>query len=151
MQLAGFPHPPAGLPHPPAGLPQPPAGFPQPPAGLPQAYGVAQPNPTVPRMHVRGPRISAWLQYCDRCPGRDGENFYALVDRFDEQGYRTIDQLTGSRMSVENLSNWLKIGKGTADLIIQFAEEDMGLVGDGNFTMDMEPAPEFTGIDNDFF
>jgi endonuclease III-like uncharacterized protein len=38
-------------------------------------------------------------------------------------------------MTVENLSNWLGIGKGTADLIIQYAEEDMALVRDGKFTM----------------
>ena len=41
-------------------------------------------------------------------------------------------------MSVENLSNWLEIGKGTADLIIQHAKEDMALVRGGKFTM--EPA-----------
>lgn len=62
-----------------------------------------------------------------------------LTGEFDKEGYRTIDQLTGSRMSVENLLNWLGIGKGIADLIIQYAEEDMSLVRDGNFTMDLEP------------
>ena len=47
-------------------------------------------------------------------------------------------------MSVENLSNWLEIGKGTADLIIQYAKEDMVLVSNGKFTMDLEPAgPDF--------
>jgi hypothetical protein len=49
-------------------------------------------------------------------------------------------------MSVENLSNWLEIGKGTADLIIQYAEEDMVLFSDGNFTMDLEPAPRVAGM-----
>jgi hypothetical protein len=39
-------------------------------------------------------------------------------------------------MSVENLSNWLHIGRGTADLIIQCAEEDMALVREGKFAMD---------------
>ena len=33
------------------------------------------------------------------------------------------DQLIGSQMMVENLSNWFGIGKGIADLIIQYAEE----------------------------
>ena len=68
------------------------------------------------------------------------ENFFGLADKFDQQGYCTINQLTGSRMSVENLSNWLQIWKNTADLqvIIQYAEEDMVLVRDGKFTM--EPA-----------
>lgn len=120
------------------------AGFPQPPGS--QAYGPGpgfpQPNPAVPLRHVRGPRISNWLQYCDRVPGRDGEDFSALAGKFDHQGYRTIDQLTGNRISVEKLSSWLEIGKGTADLIIQYAEEDMVLVRDGNFTMGLEPPPE---------
>jgi hypothetical protein len=117
-------------------------------AGLPpQALAPApQPNPTVPQKHIRGPRISPWLQYCDRLPGREGENFSALAAKFENEGYRTIDQLTGSRMSVENLSNWFGIGKGIADLIIQYAEEDMPLVRDGNFTMDMEPAQEWAEL-----
>jgi hypothetical protein len=116
------------------------AGFPQPPASGPQGDGVPGPQleakPTGRQRHVRGPRIFVWLQYCDRVPGRDGEFFFGLADKFDQQGFRTIDQLTGSRMSVENLSNWLEIGKGTADLIIQYAEEDMALVRDGKFTME---------------
>ena len=112
--------------------------FPQPPGqGSSSGPGVPQANPTAPLRHVRGPRILDWLRYCDRLPGRDGEFFFGLAERFDRQGYRTIDQLTGSRMSVENLSNWLEIGKGTADLIIHYAEEDMALVRDGTFTMDL--------------
>ena len=35
------------------------------------------------------------------------------------------------------------------DLIIQYAEEDMALVGNGNFTMDLEPAP-IGGLDFGF-
>lgn len=112
-------------------------GFPQPPGS--QAYGAPQPNPTAPLRQVRGPQISGWLPYCDRLPGRDGENFSALIDKFRIEGYRTIDQL--ARMSVENLSDWLEIGKGTADLIIRYAEEDMAYVRTGNFTMDLEPPP----------
>jgi hypothetical protein len=42
-------------------------------------------------------------------------------------------------MTVENLSAWLHIRKGTADLLIQYAEDDMGLVRDGKFTMDHVP------------
>ena len=127
------------------------AGLPQPPSS--QAYGapqptpaVPQPNPIIPPKCFRGPRIPTWLQYCDRHPGRDGEIFFALAEKFDGQGYRTIDQLTGDRMSIENLSNWLEIGKGTADLIIHYAEEDMAMVRDGNFTMNLEPAP-VAGLD----
>jgi hypothetical protein len=36
---------------------------------------------------------------------------------------------------VEKLSNWLNIGKGTADLLIEFAEEDMELIKAGTFSM----------------
>jgi hypothetical protein len=112
-----------------------PTGMQWPAGGFPQLPGPPA-NPTVAPRHVRGPRISDWLQYCDRLPGRDGELFFRLADKFNQEGYRTIDQLTTSRMSVENLSNWLNIGKGTADLIIQYAEEDMELVRDGKFSME---------------
>lgn len=116
---------------------------PQPGAQAP----VPQLNPTVPRKHTRGPRITPWLEYCDRLPGREGENFSVLAPKFDKEGYRTIDQLTASsRMSVENLSNWFGIGKGIADLIIQYAEEDMTQVEDGNFTMDIEPPPDWAEL-----
>lgn len=111
------------------------------PAGLPPHAPVVQPNPTAPQKHIRGPRISPWLQYCDRVPGREGENFSDLADKFDNEGYRTIDQLIGNRMSVENISDWFGIRKGIADLIIQYVEEDMALVRDGNFTMDLTPPP----------
>ena len=40
-------------------------------------------------------------------------------------------------MSVEKLSDWLNIGKGTADLIIQYAEEDMELIKAGMFSMEL--------------
>ena len=109
------------------------------PASLPPQAPVLPQNPTAPQKHMRGPRITPWLQYCNRVPGREGENLSVLTGKFDKEGYRTIDQLTGSHMSVENLSNWLGIGKGIANLIIQYAEEDMSLVRDGNFTMDLEP------------
>jgi hypothetical protein len=49
-------------------------------------------------------------------------------------------------MSVENLSNWFGISKGIADLIIQYAEEDMTQVEDGNFTMDIEPPPDWAEL-----
>jgi hypothetical protein len=107
------------------------AGFPQPPG--PQAPPTAP--PAAPPRLVRGPDMLQWLAYCDRVPGR-GDFFYGLADKFNREGYLTIDQLTSNRMTVENLSNWLVIGKGTADLIIQYADEDMALVRDGKFRMD---------------
>ena len=92
-------------------------------------------NPTTWPKSVKGPIISAWLRHCDNHPDRRGENFSTLTGNFDEQGYWTIDQLTSARMSVENLSSWIKIGKGTADYIIQYADEDMALLNDGKFAI----------------
>ena len=41
-------------------------------------------------------------------------------------------------MSIENLSSWVNIGKGTADYIIQYADGDMALVIDGKFVMELD-------------
>lgn len=38
---------------------------------------------------------------------------------------------------MERLSDWLDIGKGTADLLIQYAEEDMELMKAGTFSMEV--------------
>ena len=92
-------------------------------------------NSTIRSKSVKGPIISTWLRYCDSHPNHRGENLAALTSNFDAQGYWTIDQLTSARMSIENLSSWVKIGKGTADYIIQYANEDMALVNEGKFAM----------------
>ena len=42
-------------------------------------------------------------------------------------------------MSVRELSSWLTIGKGTADLLIKYASDNMELVHNGTFKM--EPVP----------
>ena len=67
--------------------------------------------------------------------------------KFDEEGYCRINQLTGNRISVEKLSTWLNIGKGTADVLIQYAEEDMELLKVGTFTMILSDSPD--GWDGD--
>ena len=46
-----------------------------------------------------------------------------------------INQLTSGCMSIENMSSWMNIGKGTADYIIQYADEDMVLMNNGEFKM----------------
>ena len=94
-------------------------------------------NLIMPPKPVKGPAISAWLQYCDGHLSHQGKNFFELAEKFGEQGYRTIDQLTSSQMSIKNLSSWLGIGKGTADYIIQYTNEDMVLVRSGKFMMDL--------------
>ena len=42
-------------------------------------------------------------------------------------------------MTVEKLSEWLGIGKGTADIIIELADEDVELVEAGRFSMTLSP------------
>ena len=54
---------------------------------------------------------------------------------FDREGFCRIHQLTGDRITVEKLSDWLGIDKGTADLLICYAEEDVEYVWVGTFTM----------------
>ena len=46
-------------------------------------------------------------------------------------------------MSMEKLSSWLNIGKGTADLLIQYAEEDMMLLKAGNFSMELTDSSDY--------
>jgi hypothetical protein len=46
-------------------------------------------------------------------------------------------------MSVENLSNWLEIGKATADLIIRYAKEDMVLVSNGMHMRDNQCTSDY--------
>ena len=105
-------------------------------AAIPAAIHMGNPpQPALPKTEV--PKIRAWLDYCDRHPDRQGEHFGAHGRKFDEEGYRRINQLTGERISVEKLSNWLGIGKGTADLLIQYAGEDMKLVEAGTFSMEL--------------
>jgi hypothetical protein len=41
---------------------------------------------------------------------------------------------------VEKLSDWLGIGKGMANLLIRYAEEDVKLLKNGEFTMTLPDA-----------
>lgn len=142
---------PAGHSLPPPPGPPPPMNFPYsyypPPYMLPQWY--AQPPPPAappmlptpnlalpalkPSVDIEYPKISEWLAYCDQHPARRGEDFSAHVRKFNNEGYRRIHQLTGDRISVEKLSDWLSIGKGTADLLIRYAEEDVERIKAGTF------------------
>ena len=110
---------------------------------LPAGIRMGNPSQPVPT-GTDVPKIGAWLKYCDNHPDRRGENFILHAGKFDEQGYRRINQLTGDRISVEKLSSWLSIGKGTADLLIQYAGEDMELVKAGTFSMELA-----NGLDNE--
>jgi hypothetical protein len=44
---------------------------------------------------------------------------------------------TGTQVTVDKLSEWLEIGPGTAILIMNYAEEDCGLITAGTFSMEL--------------
>jgi len=58
---------------------------------------------------VAHPNIAEWLRYCDKHPQRSGDNLSAHIPKFEDQGYRRINQIT--RATIEQLSDWLNIGK----------------------------------------
>lgn len=117
----------------------------QPPqAWLPQLPPFSsQPAPqantaAAPPKPVKGSAIGDWLCFCDFHPHcEDDLDFLSLAKPFKTEGFRHLVQLTSGRTTVEQLSTWFKIGKGTANLIIGYADEDIVLVHDGKFTMDM--------------
>ena len=55
------------------------------------------------------------------------------IPKFSDQGYWQIDQITWA--TVEQLLDWLGIGKGIADLLIMYAKEGVRLVSEGRFSM----------------
>jgi len=61
------------------------------------------------------------------------------IPKFEDQGYRRINQIT--RATIEQLSDWLNIGKGIANLMISYAK-DVRLLNEGRFSM-------ATGVGND--
>jgi hypothetical protein len=89
------------------------------------------------------PNIAEWLCYCDKHLQHCGDNLSAYIAKFEEQGYRHIDQITWA--TIEQLSDWLQIRKGIADLMITYVREDMRLLGEGRFSMGMEVGNEAGG------
>jgi hypothetical protein len=91
----------------------------------------------VPTQHIEYPTIAEWLTYCDNHPLRSGEDFASLAPKFDKEGYRHVNQLTGESITVlvEKFSEWLGIGKGITDLIIRYAAEDVAAICAGVFQM----------------
>ena len=87
---------------------------------------------------VKGPPISNWLWHCDLHPDHEGKDFSSLTAKFYAKGFRNLLQLTSGRTSIEKLSNWLGIGKGTSDLIIGYTDEDIALVHEGTFSMNCD-------------
>jgi hypothetical protein len=83
---------------------------------------------------VEFPLITDWLKYCDQHPECRGQKLSALLGKLKQDGYRHIHHITSARTSAEKLSGWLGIGRGTADMLIQYADEDVALVRAGIFT-----------------
>ena len=86
-----------------------------------------------PMQPLNYPMIAEWLALCDNHPQHSGEDFSSLVPKFDKEGFQCLHQLTGDCITVEKLSEWLDIGKGTADLILGYAEEDIAAIRAGAF------------------
>ncbi|KAM6492687.1 hypothetical protein JOM56_012411 [Amanita muscaria] len=84
------------------------------------------------------PLIVDWLAYCDKHARRRGRNLCQYSVTFENEGFATIDQLTGPQITIEKLSEWLGIGRGTADAIIRYAESDTKLLKAGKLTMTSE-------------
>ena len=91
----------------------------------------------VPLKAVKGPIITVWLQFCNFHLDCEADDFSSLTEKFEKEGFRTIYQLSSNRINVEKLSEWLGIGKGTADLIIEYTNEDIKLLREGKFTMSL--------------
>lgn len=121
----------------PAGFFPPAPGFTVPPSGFLPPPGPPTVPPPVLSQPLNYPLISEWIEYCDRHPNRVGGNLSSVIPKFQDQGFRYINQLTGSRVTIEKLSDWLSVGPGTADLIISYAEEDCKLIATGTFRMEL--------------
>jgi hypothetical protein len=104
----------------------------QPVADLPKDASQVLP---VPNLSIEYPTIVIWLAHCDKHPSRSGEDLSKLLPKFNTEGFRRIHQLTGDRITVEKLAEWVGIGRGTADLLIRYAEEDTELVRAGRFVL----------------
>ena len=101
----------------------------------PQLYMVPLMTSVLPTPPIKYPLIAEWLVQCDDHPQCSSEDFTNLVPKFDKEGFRRLHQLTGGRITVEKLSEWLGIGKGTADLILRYAEEDIAAIRARAFQM----------------
>ncbi|KIL54687.1 hypothetical protein M378DRAFT_18653 [Amanita muscaria Koide BX008] len=120
------------------GYPSMPYGYPPYPFPMPQQH----PNQIMPavveinaELDIEYPSISEWLSYCDRHPRRSSSRLSQYADAFNNEGFVFIDQLVGPRITIENLAGWLSIGKGTSDLVIRYAEQDVQLVKAGKFQL----------------
>jgi hypothetical protein len=111
-----------------------------PPTPAPAPPPIAAAAAANPAIKINYPAIATWFAYCDKHPDRCGENFSTLAEMFDKKGYCHVDQLASDCTSMEKLSDWLGIRKGTADLLIHYADKDVKLLKSRVFTMMLQDA-----------
>jgi hypothetical protein len=92
-------------------------------------------TPALPMQPLKYPLIVEWPTYCDGHLQCAGEDFTSIMPKFDKEGLWCLHQLISDNITVEKLSDWLGIGKGMADLIIRYAEEDIAAIHAGGFQM----------------
>lgn len=117
-------------------MPVPQAGYPYNPQ-FPAFPLASQATALAPSAPVNYPKISQWLEYLDRHPDRsDRMEWTQYRSAFEREKFMKLNQLVSSRITVENLAQWLGIPRGCVDLIIQYAEEDITLLKAGKFDME---------------
>ncbi|KAF8343243.1 hypothetical protein F5887DRAFT_1075992 [Amanita rubescens] len=122
-----YPYPLPGLPHQP--IPPSTAYVNQPQANAMPAVAETEPD------SYEYPPIPQWLCHCDRHPRRQNYKLGRYAPAFDREGFVCLDQLVGSQITISDLSDWLQIGRGTADLIIRCAEQDVLLIKNHKFEL----------------
>jgi hypothetical protein len=90
-----------------------------------------------PEVEIEYPPIGPWLDYLDAHPirGKHQINFARYAPAFNGEGFFTMNQLVSDRVTVEKLSNWFGIGKGIADLLINYAQRDVESIKSGTLSM----------------
>jgi hypothetical protein len=79
------------------------------------------------------PSIMEWLSYCDTILTRKEQSgiiFSDFSDKFDSLGFDQMEQL-GSKVSTQNLIDWLKIKPSIAADIMQHAHADLAAIKAG--------------------
>jgi hypothetical protein len=94
------------------------------PAPMPVVTSQTQNRPEV---EIEYPLIGPWLNYLDSHPvrGKYQINFGRYAAAFQGEGFFAVNQLVSDHVTIEKLSNWLGIGKGIADLLIDYAQRDV--------------------------
>ena len=92
--------------------------------------------PTPADANIVFPDVSDWAKYCDSIPRRRRADLGTLSDKFTQEGFFEINQLTKDRISLSELAQSLGIGFGIAGLIVRYVEEDIAQIRAGTFTMD---------------